>query len=78
MIFEQGMRITPFIRPWSTMTINESCPFEGGEVGDKVNRELFEWQRGGRGNGGKWRTSGVMVDFVLLTYGASRYEGIDK
>ena len=30
MVFEQGMRITPFIRPWSTMTIKESCPFEGG------------------------------------------------
>ena len=30
MVFEHGMRITPFIRLWSTMTINESCPFEGG------------------------------------------------
>ena len=30
MVFEQGMRITPFIRPWSTMTINESCLLEGG------------------------------------------------
>ena len=30
MVFEQGMRITPFIRPWSTTTINESCPFDGG------------------------------------------------
>ena len=30
MVFEQGMRITPFIRPWLTMTINESCPFDGG------------------------------------------------
>ena len=29
-VFEQGMRITPFVRPWLTMTINESCPFEGG------------------------------------------------
>ena len=32
MVFEQGMRITPFIRPWSTTTINESCPFEGGRL----------------------------------------------
>ena len=24
------MRITPFIRPWLTTTINESCPLEGG------------------------------------------------
>ena len=30
MVFEQGMRITPFIKLWSTMTINESCPFKGG------------------------------------------------
>ena len=29
-VLEQGMRITPFVRPWLTMTINESCPFEGG------------------------------------------------
>ena len=29
-VFEQGMRITPFVRPWLTMNINESCPFEGG------------------------------------------------
>ena len=30
MVLEQRMRITPFVRPWSTMTINESCPLEGG------------------------------------------------
>ena len=30
MVFEQGMRITPFIRPWLTTTINESYPLEGG------------------------------------------------
>ena len=30
MVFEQGMRITPFVRPWSTTTINELCPFDGG------------------------------------------------
>ena len=30
MVFEQGMRITPFVRLWLTMTINESCLFEGG------------------------------------------------
>ena len=48
------------------------------KVGDKVDGELFEWQREGRGNGGKWGTSGVMVDFVLLAYSTSRYESIDK
>ena len=30
MVFEQGIMITPFIRPWSTTTINESNPLEGG------------------------------------------------
>ena len=30
MVFEQGMRITPFVRPWLTTTINESCPLDGG------------------------------------------------
>ena len=32
MVFEQGMRITPFIMPWLTTTINESCLFEGGRL----------------------------------------------
>ena len=30
MIFKQGIMITPFIGPWSTMTIKESNPLEGG------------------------------------------------
>ena len=30
MVFEQGMTITPFVRPWLAMTINESCPLDGG------------------------------------------------
>ena len=29
-ILEQGARITPFVRPWSTMTIKESKPLDGG------------------------------------------------
>ena len=31
MVFEQGMRITPFVRSWLTTTINESCLFKGGK-----------------------------------------------
>ena len=50
----------------------------GGEISDEVNGELLEWQWGGRGDGGEWGTSGVVIDFVLLTYRASRYKGIDK
>ena len=30
-VFEHGARITPFVRPWSTMTIRESCPWERGK-----------------------------------------------
>ena len=49
----------------------------GGKISNKVDRELFEWQWKGRRNGG-WRVSGVVIDFVLLTYSVSRYEGNDK
>ena len=31
MVFEQGMRVIPLGRSWSTMIINESCSFEGGK-----------------------------------------------
>ena len=30
-VFEQGASITPFVRPWSTTTIRESCPCETGK-----------------------------------------------
>ena len=30
MVFEQGIMTTPFVSPWSTMTINESNPLAGG------------------------------------------------
>ena len=29
-VLEQGARITPFVRPWTTMTITESNPEERG------------------------------------------------
>ena len=29
-VLEQGARITPFVRPWLTMTITKSNPDEGG------------------------------------------------
>ena len=31
-VLEQGARITPFIRPWSTMTITESKPEDRGRL----------------------------------------------
>ena len=50
----------------------------GGEISDKIDRELFEGQGGGRRDGGKWGMSGVVVDFVLLIYGTPSDKGIDK
>ena len=32
MVLEQGVRITPFVRPWPTMTITESNPEERGRL----------------------------------------------
>ena len=31
-VLEQGARITPFVRPWSTTTITESNPEERGRL----------------------------------------------
>ena len=42
MVFEQGVRITPFISPWSTMTTIESWPSEEGRLVIKVDGELLE------------------------------------
>ena len=50
----------------------------GGKISHKVDRELFERQGGGRRDRGKWGTSGVVINLVLLTYGTSDNEGIDK
>ena len=50
----------------------------GGEISDEVDRELFERQGRGRRDRGKWGTSGVVIDFVLLTYSTSSNKGIDK
>ena len=48
------------------------------KVHDKVYRELFERQRRGGWDRSERRASGMVIDFVLLTYGTSSDEGIDK
>ena len=50
----------------------------GGKISDEVDRELFEWQGGGRRDRGELGMSGVVIDLVLLTYGTSGDKGIDK
>jgi hypothetical protein len=32
MVFLQGERITPFVSPWSTMTMTESKPLDSGKL----------------------------------------------
>ena len=49
-----------------------------GEISDEVNRELPEWEGGGRGDGRQRGTCGMMVYLVLLACGAARDKGIDK
>ena len=43
MVLVQGIRITPFIRPWLTMTKIESKPEERGR---SVMRSTESWQKG--------------------------------
>ena len=51
MVFEQGMRITPFVRPWSTMTINESCPSDGGRLVMRSTESCLKGSREAKGMG---------------------------
>ena len=49
-----------------------------GKVCDEVYRELFEWHGGGGWDGSEWGVSRVVIDFVLLAYGTSSNETVDK
>ena len=51
MVFEQGMRITPFIRPWLTTTIKESCPFDGGRSVIRSTDSCLKGRRDDEGMG---------------------------
>ena len=57
MVFEQGMRITPFIRLWLTTTINKSCPFEGGRSVTRLTESCLK----GRGEDEEMGVSGRQV-----------------
>ena len=53
MVLVQGVRITPFIRPWSTTTEIESKLDEGGRL---VMRSTESWQKGREVEEGmRWR-----------------------
>ena len=42
MVFEHGMRITPFVRLWLTTTINESYPFEGSKSVTRLTKSCLK------------------------------------
>ena len=56
MVFEQGMRITPFVRPWLTMTINKSYSFEEGKSVIKSTESCLKGrgEANGIGASGRW------------------------
>ena len=63
-VFEQGARITPFVRPWSTTTIKESKLLDGGRsvirsTGSCLKGRVAEEGMGTRGGEVRW----VMVLF---------------
>ena len=57
MVFEQGMRITPFVRPWLTMTINKSCLFERGRSMTRSTESCLK----GRGKDDGMEVSGEWI-----------------
>ena len=63
-VLEQGARITPFVRPWSTMTITESKPEKRGR---SVMR-LIESCLKGRESEDEIGQSGGMVGCVLTLF----------
>ena len=77
MVLEQGARITPFVRPWSTMTITESKPEETGRSVMRLTESCLKGRDGGR----DWterRNSEMSVNCVLLTNSATSNKMLDK
>ena len=62
-VLEQGIRITPFIRPWSTTERIESNPFDGGR---SVMRSMDVWAKGLRDFGGSIGIKVGCVGFRLI------------
>ena len=73
MVLEQGVRITPFVSLWSTITTIESWPLEGGRSVMRLTESCLKGVIVAEviGNNGGGRMS---VDFILLADGTT----IDK
>ena len=59
-VFEHGIRIIPFVSPWSTTTRMESCPFTGGRS-NEIHRTVCE----GSSGGGSFLLEGRKVSLVV-------------
>ena len=63
-ILEQGARITPFIRPWSTMTIKESKPPDGGRSVMRSTESCLKERAAEEGIG----AMGGVVGWVIILF----------
>src|ERR1700709_163753 len=64
MVFLQGERITPLVSPWSTVTMTESKPLQGGR---SVMRSTEIWEKGrvaDEGIGFSGGVEGWVLDFI--------------
>ena len=52
MFLEQGARITPFVRPWLTMTIKKSWPEDGGRLVMRLMESCWNGRSEEEGMGG--------------------------
>ena len=77
MDLEQGIMITPFVSPWSTMTIMESILRTSGRSVDQVDQELSKGKGGCGGDGIQWWANWVGVYFVLLANCATFNKFVD-
>ena len=64
MVLEQGVRITPFVSPWSTMTTTESWPSDGGRSVMRSTDNCLKGRVCKEGIG----TRGGMVGWVLTLF----------
>ena len=63
-VLEQGVRITSFVRPWSTMTMTESNPEERGRSVIRSTESCLKGREMVEGTG----QSGGMVGWVLTLF----------
>ena len=63
-VFEQGARTTPFVRPWSTTTIKESKPSDRGRSVMRLTESCLKGRMVEEGIG----TRGGEVGWVIILF----------